>query len=114
MHKNEELGIAQGNWIVNENGEKLYRFRNGPVPRHALWGFGSRHRYYSRRPSGNFRYPRTLRSLKFFFAHAFDSRYEEEPFKVRVKGNRHLPTAWDDQYSKRCRSWKDFRDTQYK
>lgn len=120
MHKNEELGFIQGNWIVDQRGENLYRFRKGPVPsfvRYGGWGPDktvNRHRWYSHRPAGNFRYPRTLRSLKAFFAHTFDSRYEDESFKVRVKGNRHLPTSWDDQYNKRCRSWKDFRNTQYK
>jgi hypothetical protein len=116
---NKEIDINHGDWLRSVRTKELqYRYRCGPVPNFARYEHyslvRSRHRSYSRRPCGSFRYPHTLQSVKAYYRDQDESRYGDYFFKVRVRNNKDLPDAWDDDWVKRERCWKDFRKTQYK
>jgi len=62
---------------------------------------------------GYFRKPKTRQELVQFHADDVDCQYEDDFPRPRRK-RRHIPTEWDDVWSKRSRSWKSYRKTQWK
>lgn len=110
MHEDQIIKLKHGDVLYHEwTGEFAFRFRCGPVPRHAMWGLSLKHRHIRRsRAVGSFRHPRTRSSIITARAHI------DEGIHVRRKSNVLLPDERFDRYAHSQRSWKRTRKTQYR
>ncbi len=99
-HFDLEYGDQFGHYLRRHGKWSQYRtgrFRCTPV---SHTGKHCMYRHY-------LKYPKTIQMLR------WNKAWEDAGIKGRSKLN-HLPTAWDDRYKPRSKSWKEYRRTQYK
>jgi hypothetical protein len=96
--------LKKGTPLYNAfTGKFWFRFREGPVGSLFPGTKGC---------ACNIRKPKTLAARRAFERDKLEAR--NKCFKVRTKNNKTLPTDYDDIFSKKQRSWKNYRKTKYK